>query len=224
MALRDLARRARDGARDQLIRQEARKLHFADPRLEALRVALRVPAAGADARCARIEARRAELEAATDVTARPVASPDQGRLLYRLVVALGPHRCLALGPSAGIPGAYLGAGLEQRGTGRLVTLEGREAEALPDVLADLGEVHLAVVGGQQAHAPTLAAFAAILERAVPGTVLVLDDVAHDGVARAWREIREHPRVTGSLTIGPVGFAVVDGVPDAHAELAGLALW
>jgi predicted O-methyltransferase YrrM len=185
----------------------------------------------------------------TRVTSKP---PHWGRLLFRLVHRLAPQRCLELGTSVGISGSYLAAGLHTVGSGgRLITLEGQASSAalatrlfaelgldaqvdvrtgwfddtLEGALATLGGVDLAFIDGHHEYQPTLNYFAAVEPVTAPGGLLVFDDVSYwdKGMARAWAEVQQHPAVTGSVTIGSVGFAVVRGTPSGHHRIAGLAL-
>jgi predicted O-methyltransferase YrrM len=184
----------------------------------------------------------------TRVTSKP---PDWGRLLYRIARRLRPGRCLELGTSVGISGSYIGAGLEANGSGRLITIEGQPAVAaiartsfeqvgvsgrvegrvgsfadeLPGALAALGGVDLAFIDGHHQYEPTLDYFAAIRDATGGRALFVFDDITYTrgDMAAAWRDIRAHPRVTGSLTVGSVGFAVIDGRRWGHRSLPELAL-
>jgi predicted O-methyltransferase YrrM len=148
-------------------------------------------------------------------------------------------------------GSYLGAGLAANGSGRLITIEGAEASAavardvfeqvgvsdrvevrvgtfddqMPGALASLGGVDLAFIDGHHQYEPTLRYFATILAVTAPGGLLLFDDITYalGDMEGAWREIRAHPRVTGSLTVGNVGVAVVDGRPFAHRRVRRLTV-
>jgi predicted O-methyltransferase YrrM len=184
----------------------------------------------------------------TRVTSKP---QDWGRLLYRIVRRLRPSRCLELGTSVGISGSYIGAGLEANRSGKLITIEGQPEVAsiardtferasvsgrvegrvgsfndeLPDALAALGGVDLAFVDGHHQYEPTLAYFATIRDATAGRALFVFDDVTYTrgDMEAAWREIRADRRVTGSLTVGSVGFAVIDGRQWGHRRLPDLAL-
>jgi predicted O-methyltransferase YrrM len=176
----------------------------------------------------------------TSTTSKP---PSWGHLFYRLTRALQPTRCLELGTSVGMSASYIAGALTDNGQGMLITIEGEDAIAdvareglrqigaadhadvrtgkfadlLGAAIDDLGGIDLAFVDGHHLREPTLDYFNRIAPAASDGALLIFDDVSpwHEGMEEAWREIREDPRVTGSLTIAAVGFAVVGGVPDGH---------
>jgi predicted O-methyltransferase YrrM len=171
--------------------------------------------------------------------------PAWGRFLYRIVRQLRPGRCLELGTSVGMSGSYIAAGLAANAHGHLTTIEGEEPSAnvardvfeqvgvgtrvdvrvgrftdeLPAALVELGGVDLAFIDGHHLYAPTISYFEAIREVTAPGGLLVFDDISYTGdMKRAWSEIRANAGVTGSLTVGTVGFAVVGGQPFAHRRI------
>jgi predicted O-methyltransferase YrrM len=184
----------------------------------------------------------------TRVTSKP---PDWGRFLYRVVRELRPERCLELGTSVGMSGSYIAAGLTSNDRGRLVTIEGEEPSAtvaravfeqigvaprvdvrigrfsdqLASALDELGGADLVFIDGHHQYEPTMAYFATILEAASPGGLLAFDDVTYrlGDMETAWRDIRANPRVTGSLTVGSVGFAVVDGRRTDHRRVRRLTV-
>lgn len=174
-----------------------------------------------------------------------------GRLFFRIVRALRPRRCLELGTSVGMSASYIGAGLAANGDGRLVTIEGidavadiarrtlshagvgdrvavvtgRFADRLDGALETLGGVDLAFVDGHHLRDPTLAYFNAIAPATRAAGLLIFDDVSywHEGMEEAWTAIRGDPRITGSLTVENVGFAVVGGTAGGHRALDRLSI-
>jgi predicted O-methyltransferase YrrM len=184
----------------------------------------------------------------TGATSKPDA---WGRLFFRIVRALRPRRCLELGTSVGMSASYIGAGLAANGDGRLVTIEGidavadiarrtlsdagvgdhvavvtgRFADRLDGVLETLGGVDLAFIDGHHLRDPTLAHFHAIAPASPAGGLLIFDDVSywHEGMEEAWTAIRGDPRITGSLTVESVGFAVVGGAEAGHRGLNRLTI-
>jgi predicted O-methyltransferase YrrM len=177
---------------------------------------------------------------------RSTSKPGQwGRFLYRIVRELRPERCLELGTSVGMSGCYIAAGLAANARGRLITIEGEEAPArvarevfeqaalgarvevrvgqfadeMPAALDSLGEVELAFIDGHHQYAPTMNYFTTILEATVPGGLLVFDDITYiRDMKAAWRDIRADSHVTGSMTIGTVGFAVIGGQRAEHRRV------
>jgi predicted O-methyltransferase YrrM len=62
-------------------------------------------------------------EVARAVAGVPFMSPEQGRLVYDHVRATHPAEVLELGTAHGVGAAYLAAGLEDNGAGRLTTVD-----------------------------------------------------------------------------------------------------
>ena len=56
---------------------------------------------------------------------------------------------------------------------------------------------------------TLDQFAAILPSLAPGAVVVVDDVDWPEMRRAQAAIGSHPRVSTSVSVGRLGFSVID---------------
>lgn len=184
----------------------------------------------------------------TRVASRP---RPWGMLFYRLIREVRPTRCLELGTNVGMSGAYIGGGLAANGAGRLVSIEGQQARAtvarsvfeeidllqyvdvrvgrfadlLPEILSELAPLELAFIDGHHLYEPTMQYFDAIAEASAPGSLLIFDDVVYwrAEMAAAWDAIKADRRVTASLTVGTVGFAVVNGVPAGHDRLARLPI-
>jgi predicted O-methyltransferase YrrM len=157
-----------------------------------------------------------------------------GSFLMRLVRELAPRSCLELGTGFGFSGAYQGAALELNGGGRLVTVDvheawaglaregfsrlgldrvevraGPAAEALESALTVAAPVDYAFVDADHQEAPTLEAFADLLPRLSPGALVVFDDLRYTPeMKRAWRSIRNHPRVSLALPVGRLGVVVI----------------
>jgi predicted O-methyltransferase YrrM len=185
-----------------------------------------------------------------EVTRSTSKPRDWGRFLYRIVRELRPERCLELGTSVGMSGCYIAAGLSANSSGRLITIEGEEQAAnvargvfervgvgarvesrigrftdeMPSALQALGGVDLAFIDGHHEYAPTISYFETIREVTAPGGLLVFDDITYSREMKAaWSEVRAHAGVTGSMTIGTVGFAVVGGQRAAHHRVPLLTL-
>jgi predicted O-methyltransferase YrrM len=205
-----------------------------DDTLASVVRALRAPAAG--------DERWAELvEAALALRGRPCVDRPRnwGRFLYRLVRELDPDRCLAVG--AGTFGSYIAAGLAANYQGRLVAIDrdgsalldeiavdervivrtGHVADELPVALDELGTVDLALIDGRRQCEPALEYFTALAGATAPGGLLILADLGD--MAAAWREIRADPRVTGSMTVGSIGFVVLGGARTRHWRVPRLTV-
>jgi predicted O-methyltransferase YrrM len=161
-------------------------------------------------------------------------------LLFRLVHELRPVSVLELGACVGISAAYQAAALELNGEGRLTTLEGapalaaqataslaalglehraavvegRFADTLDGVLAELRPIGLAFVDGHHVESATLGYMERILaaaedEAVLVFAVLVFDDIHWSpGMTRAWRAIAPDPRFALTLDLRSLGIAVV----------------
>lgn len=155
------------------------------------------------------------------VTRRASVPRRWAPLLFHLVRALDAHRCLEIGTGVGVSGAYLTAAMPPGG-GRLVSLEGHGDRAdvardswrrlglegaevvvgrfhrtLPGVLA--GPAYdLVFVDGHHDGRATLDYVDRIRRAAVPGTLLVLDDIDWSrDMRQAWSRLCA--RLTGSVT-------------------------
>lgn len=156
-----------------------------------------------------------------EVTRRASVPRRWAPLLFHLVQALHAHRCLEIGTGVGVSGAYLAAAMQPAG-GRLVSLEGHADRAevaqdswrrlgldgaevvvgrfhrtLPGVLA--GPAYdLVFVDGHHDGRATLGYVDQIRRAAVPGTLLVLDDIDWSrDMRRAWSSLCA--RLTASVT-------------------------
>jgi predicted O-methyltransferase YrrM len=164
--------------------------------------------------------------------------PAWGLLLLRLVRELSPRSCLELGTAFGISTAFQAAALEMNGSGSLTTLEGSAewagraeanlaslglgrvsvrvgpiSEALPRELAGSGRFDFAFIDAEHQVGATLQQFGAMLPALADGAVVVLDDVDWPDMRRAQAVIRDHERVSRSVSIGRFGVSVL-GAPDA----------
>lgn len=163
-------------------------------------------------------------------------SPGWARMLFRLLRAIRPERCLELGTCLGISASYQAAGLRLNGEGSLVTVEGHPAVAaqagetlaglgladlvdlrvgwfhdvLDDVVAEIGRLDYAYVDGHHQGAATLDYFARMQPALSRGATVVFDDIRWSSDMRdAWREIAAHPRTRDALDLGRLGIWVQD---------------
>ncbi|MBN1433728.1 class I SAM-dependent methyltransferase [Candidatus Fermentibacterales bacterium] len=151
-------------------------------------------------------------------------------VLFMLIRERRPLDCLELGTALGVSACYQAAALRLNGSGRLVTLEGDERMAsiardnlsrlgldsaevrvgrfqdmLQGVLEELSTVDYAFIDGHHDEEATMRYFERVASVASHDALLVFDDISwSDGMARAWRCIREDPRVVMSLDAGMVG--------------------
>lgn len=163
------------------------------------------------------------------------SSAAQGQMLFRLANYWAPRTMLELGTSVGIGAMYLALAAREA---RFVTLEGspeiahvartnldwlglaanaevREGafeQTLLTTLRDLQMLDFVFFDGNHRAEPTLRYFEDCLAFAHEKTVFVFDD-AHwsEGMAEAWLQIKNHPRVT--LTIDFFELSLAFFAPD-----------
>jgi predicted O-methyltransferase YrrM len=153
-----------------------------------------------------------------------------GLFLFHLIREVKPERCLELGTCLGISAAYQALALEMNGRGHLYTLEGapelaamattnlrelnmarttvipgRFRGSLEVVLAAHGPFDYAFIDGHHDEKATVEYFELILPQLSAGAILLFDDITWSaGMARAWRTIREHPRISYSSDLTSMG--------------------
>jgi predicted O-methyltransferase YrrM len=163
-------------------------------------------------------------------------TPTCGRLLLRLARRRPQGDAIELGTAFGISSAYIAAGLELSGGGRLITLDVREdwgeiageglaeleladrvdrrvgwiTETLPPALEDASPVGLAFVDAEHESEPMRRYYHALLPHMAPGGVIVFDDItfSHDAW-RGWRAIRRHAGSGSAFHLGRVGVVTVN---------------
>ena len=151
-----------------------------------------------------------------------------GQLLYRLARHYQPLAIVELGTSLGISTAYLAAAHPQA---RVITIEGsaevhRKAQdsfralkleniqslngnfddLLPPLLESLQQVDLGYIDGNHRREPTLRYFELFLQKSVPSTILVFDDIHWSAeMEAAWESIQGHPSVRCTVDLFFMGF-------------------
>lgn len=182
------------------------------------------------------EAPRLVSTSVATVARRSGSGPQQGQRLFKLANWLDARQVLEFGASLGIGTMYLSAALE--GTnGQMVALEGCPdcaniarknleileyhkteiitgafEQTLDGALKKLGRLDLIWLDGNHRYQPTLDYFEACLPFSHHNTVFVFDDVHWSpGMARAWKAVQSHPKVT--LTLDCWDFACAFINPD-----------
>jgi predicted O-methyltransferase YrrM len=157
-------------------------------------------------------------------------------LLFNVIRAVRPQRCVELGTCVGISASYQAAALALNGTGRITTLEGAEkvAEVARESFATLGLDNVDVIVG-----PFSATLAEALNSSPPCDLL-FNDGHHDGEAvinyfnialpliadeviiflddiywsesmtAGWNTLLKDPRVRISIDFGSMGMLVLGG--------------
>lgn len=173
--------------------------------------------------------------------AKQAVSPDwQGKLLYRLLKHLPAENRLEIGTSLGITtmyqyfahpkGSFISLEgspeiarlarqhFEQLGASRIQLMEGNFDETLEQALKKLGRLDYAFIDGNHRKEATLAYFEACLPYLHEGSYLVFDDIYwSNGMAQAWKNIRQHPKVRLSIDLFWCG--IVFFQPQEKQEIA-----
>jgi predicted O-methyltransferase YrrM len=152
------------------------------------------------------------------------------RILFHLVRALAPQRCIELGTCTGLSAAHQAAALTLNGSGRLITIEGSQELAtrasatlaslglttaavrtgsfetvLPGVATELEPVDYVFNDGHHLEEPTVEYFRMLLPSLAPGATIVLDDINwSQGMRRAWKRILAHECVALSVNLYRMG--------------------
>ncbi|MCR5050814.1 MAG: class I SAM-dependent methyltransferase [Paludibacteraceae bacterium] len=171
-----------------------------------------------------------------DIARSHLEIPAVGQLLFRLVSYMGqeqhnPLEILELGTSLGVTTAYLAKANEQN---HLTTLEGSEAVAqvakqqwqqleicnidcrvgrientLPPI-CEKKQFDLVYVDANHTYQATMKYAELLLPRMKEKGILVMDDIHYSReMERAWRELKNDPRVTTSMDLWHVGLLFVD---------------
>ena len=169
-------------------------------------------------------------------------SPLWTLLLFEIVRACRPRRCLELGTCLGISAAYQAAALQLNRGGFLVSLEGSEPRArlaqqnlrklgldeatvvtgrfqdlLPEVLEEHAPFDYVFLDGHHQEDATIAYFDQIAPCLTPGAIVVLDDIGWSaGMQRAWQAVRARDGVAASIDLFLVGICITgDNGDDEH---------
>jgi len=151
------------------------------------------------------------------------------QIFYYLIKRFEYTRIVELGTSLGLTTAYLAKAAGE--SGKVLTIEGSDEivkvaqanlyslnlpnahvlrgtfeAALSQALSELGKVDLAYVDGNHQYQPTLDYYHQLLPHVHNDSVLIFDDIYWStGMAKAWKEIKQHPDVTVTVDLFFVGF-------------------
>jgi len=167
--------------------------------------------------------------------------PEDGRILFALIVALEPECIIELGTSLGASALFMAAAVHHVGKGAVHTIElnaeaqaiarahiseagfsevtfhlGSFQELLPPLLTRLTGVRFAFIDGHHKERPTWNYFRQFLAHAARPAVLVFDDIGwSDEMVRVWRKISEHPSVSLAVSTDKLGIVLVGAeLPEA----------
>lgn len=153
-----------------------------------------------------------------------------GRFLLKLARESAPGTALELGSAVGISAAYLAAGFELAGAGRLISIEsspelseiareglrdlgltraevvtGRLEDELDDASAELGPMALVFCDASKSAEQLHGTIDQLVPNICRGGLLVIDDIHWSReLASAWRELRSDGRFDLSCDLGRIG--------------------
>lgn len=171
--------------------------------------------------------------------------PAMARLLLALVREFRPEHCLELGACVGLSACCIGGGLQETGTGHLLTLEGDPKladlargslaacgidraevltglfqERLPEVFARWPRIDFLFNDGVHEEQTDRELTLAIMEHMPDGAIVLLDDIDWSpGMVRFWQRIRAHERVTLAVDLFRSGILVLGKGPGRGFRVA-----
>lgn len=155
-------------------------------------------------------------------------------ILFRLLREFRPNVGFELGTCVGVSGAYHAAAMKLNQTGHLVTFEVHDAkieiaranfeslgldnvdivegpfqETLEQELVKRAPVDYVFIDGQHEEKATIDYFHMSLPHISDKAVFVFDDINwSDGMKRAWKVIRDHPRTKVAVDLHRIGICLV----------------
>ena len=173
-----------------------------------------------------------------EITKKSVKSAKYGQLLYRLSDYIKTRNTLELGTSVGLTTSYLAASSSAI---RCVSLEGCPQVAeiairnfeklsiknaqivvgdidltLPEVLNEFNQLDLIFIDANHTSAAVLNYFEQCLAKVHRDSVLVVDDIYWSAdMMKAWKKIKEHPRVKTTIDLFELGIVFFNS--DLHKK-------
>lgn len=164
--------------------------------------------------------------------ARTSLSPQKYSSLYsRLINHFGCKNIIELGTSLGINALYLAdtpgtavttfegssaiadiakTTFEFAGAGNITLIEGEIKTKLPDFIGNSSKIDFAFLDAHHRFAPTITYFQTILPRIHTKSLVLIDDIHYTSeMEAAWKELRHHPLVYGSIDLFRVGILLFD---------------
>jgi predicted O-methyltransferase YrrM len=162
-----------------------------------------------------------------EITRTSLKTPGYGRLFYRLAVFLKARNILELGTSLGLTSSYLAS---PSSGARMVSMEGSEDLAaiarenfkllgidnieivtgnidltLAKVVEDFSQLDLVFIDANHRSEAVLNYFEQIMVKIRSGSIVVVDDIYwSEDMEKAWKTIKQHPRVTSTIDLFQMG--------------------
>lgn len=92
----------------------------------------------------------------------------------------------------------------------IVLVEGNINETLPEFVEVNRRLDFVLMDANHRYEPTVEYFNLVVERMTPGAIVVVDDIYQSNeMAKAWKEIRGHELVYGSIDLFRCGIVFFD---------------
>ncbi|MBS1487004.1 MAG: class I SAM-dependent methyltransferase [Bacteroidetes bacterium] len=157
--------------------------------------------------------------------------PAQCQLYYRIASLLEAKKIIELGTSMGICSLYLASVKDSRvitfegnhdianiaqtnfeyfNQGNIKLMEGNIDRTLPEFLQTPGKIDFVLMDANHRYEPTLRYFNWLTRRISDKGVVIIDDIYRSQqMAKAWRELRKHDLVYGSIDLFSCGILFFD---------------
>lgn len=172
-----------------------------------------------------------------DIAKTSLAPPQLARLYHQICNYLEAERIVELGTSLGVTTLYLASDPKAR----VYTFEGSEAiadvaltnfeyaqkknihltvgdlhDTLPDFLQDPAKIDFALMDANHRYEPTMQYFDWLMKRLSEKSIVVVDDIhASPQMEKAWKELKLHQLVYGSVDLFQCGILLFD--PDLNRQ-------
>lgn len=164
----------------------------------------------------------------SDIAKKSLKRKEYAQLIYRITNYFSPKITIELGTSLGITTSYISQGYRD---GQVVTIEGcpnvskiaqetfdfirckniiRQVGNFDDVLPAILKTHshpdMIFIDGNHNYEATIKYFNLFLKHTQDDAIFIFDDIHwSEGMEKAWREIKQHPKVKISIDIYEMGF-------------------
>lgn len=172
-----------------------------------------------------------------DIAKTSLAPPHLARLYHQICTYIKAERIVELGTSFGITTLYLASSTKAR----VYTFEGSESiadvaltnfeysrknniylrvgdlhDTLPDFLQDPAKIHFALMDANHRYEPTMQYFEWLMKRLSEKSIVVVDDIhSSTQMEKAWKELKRHKLVYGTVDLFHCGILLFD--PDLNHQ-------
>ncbi len=179
----------------------------------------------------------------SDIAATSVNAKDYCQFYFRLVEYLEAKNCVELGTSFGITSLYLSrskkchlttfegnttiadmalTNFENFEAKNIRLIEGNIDDTLPTFLQTPQKIDFVLMDANHQYQPTLSYFEWLSKRMADKGVIVVDDINHSlPMQKAWRELKSHDLVYGSIDLFRCGILFFDPALNKQHYVCGL---